>query len=180
MNTIAKIDQSWTLFLDRDGVINKRNFEGYILKWQDFEFTDGLLNAAGQIGQLFGNVFVITNQQCVGKGLISKNELDDLHSRMCFSLAAHGLTIQDVKVATEMKGSAPFRRKPHINMALEIQLEFPHIDFSKTIMVGDTDTDILFGKELGMHTVLVRSREITNEIPDLTIEYLADLPKFIS
>ena len=82
MNQFPKIDQSWTLFLDRDGVINERNFDGYILQWSDFHFTAGLLDAAAQIGQHFGRVFVVTNQQCVAKQLITESELAELHQKM--------------------------------------------------------------------------------------------------
>ncbi len=82
MNQLPKIDQNWTLFLDRDSVINERNFDGYILKWSDFHFTPGLLDTAAQIGQYFGRVFVVTNQQCVAKQLITESELAQLHQKM--------------------------------------------------------------------------------------------------
>jgi histidinol-phosphate phosphatase family protein len=179
MSHFPSIDQSWTLFLDRDGVINQRNFDGYILQWPDFHFAEGLLAAAAQIGQMFGNIFVVTNQQCVAKGLISETELQDIHQQMSFSLAAHGLKIKEVKAAFERKGEAPFRRKPNTTMAFELQAQYPSIDFKKSIMVGDTDSDIQFGKALGMFTILVRSKEKTQVIPDLSIDYLADLPKYL-
>lgn len=179
MNQIPKIDHTWTLFLDRDGVINQRNFEGYILQWPDFQFTEGLLDAASQIGRLFGNIFVVTNQQCIAKSLLTEEELTIIHQQMCFSLAAHGLKIQEVKAAYEKKGAAPFRRKPNTAMALELKAQYPSIDFNKSIMVGDTDSDIQFGKALGMFTILVRSKEKTQLTPDLSIDCLADLPKYL-
>lgn len=179
MNLLPKIDQSWTLFLDRDGVINKRNFDGYILQWPDFHFTDGLLDAADQIGQSFGQIFVVTNQQCVAKGQLSEPELAEIHQQMCYALAANGLKITEIKVAIEKKGEAPFRRKPNTTMALELQAQYPSIDFKKSIMVGDTDTDIQFGQMLGMFTVLVHSQEKIQLSPDLTIDSLAALPKYL-
>ena len=179
MNQLPKIDQIWTLFLDRDGVINQRNFEGYILQWPDFHFTDGLLSAASQIGQMFGQIFVVTNQQCVAKGQISELVLLEIHQQMCDALAANGLKITEVKVAIENKGQDPFRRKPNTTMALELKAQYPSIDFKKSIMIGDTDSDIQFGKALGMFTILVRSKEKTQVIPDLNIDYLADLPKHL-
>jgi histidinol-phosphate phosphatase family protein len=179
MNQLSKIDQSWTLFLDRDGVINERNFDGYILQWSDFHFTPGLLDAAAQIGQHFGHVFVVTNQQCVAKQLITESELAQLHQKMKMELAAKGLQIDDIKVATERKHQEPFRRKPNTQMALELKATYPELDFKKAVMVGDTDSDIVFGKALGMFTVLVRSQEKTSEIPDLYIDHLADLQKLL-
>ena len=179
MNELPKIDQRWTLFLDRDGVINERNFDGYILQWSDFHFTPGLLDTAAQIGQYFGRVFVVTNQQCVAKQLITESELALLHQKMKMELAAKGLYIDDIKVATERKNQEPFRRKPNTQMALELKAAHPELDFKKAVMVGDTDSDIVFGKALGMFTVLVRSQEKTSVIPDLCIDHLADLPKLL-
>ena len=77
------------------------------------------------------------------------------------------------------KNQEPFRRKPNTQMALELKAAHPELDFKKAVMVGDTDSDIVFGKALGMFTVLVRSQEKTSVIPDLCIDHLADLPKLL-
>ena len=70
MKSLPTLGPSWSLFLDRDGVINQRDFNGYILNWSDFYFTPGLLENASAINALFGQIFVVTNQQCVAKELI--------------------------------------------------------------------------------------------------------------
>jgi predicted HAD superfamily phosphohydrolase YqeG len=64
-------------------------------------------------------------------------------------------------------------------MAFEAQAAFPNIDFQKSIMVGDTNTDILFGKKLGMYTVLVESIEKVKEVPDLKIAHLSELSRYL-
>jgi len=66
------------------------------------------------------------------------------------------------------------RRKPLAAMGFEAKALFPEIDFTKSIMVGDTDSDVVFGKALGMKTVLVRSAEVTKEVPDVTVDSLYD------
>ena len=53
------------------------------------------------------------------------------------------------------------------------------IDFSKSIMVGDTNTDLQFGKRLGMKTILIESKEIVKEVPDLRLSNLSELSKFL-
>jgi histidinol phosphatase-like enzyme len=70
-------------------------------------------------------------------------------------------------------------RKPNPMMAELAQMEFPQIDFNKSIMVGDTDGDLKFGKTLGMRTVLIRSAEIITVEPDLELDQLGDLIEFI-
>lgn len=179
MTTFPKIGPGWTLFLDRDGVINERIFDNYVLDWSDFRFTEGLLANAAQIGAAFKYIVVVTNQQCIAKGLLSEQALGTIHQNMCAALKVAGLEINMVLAATEFKNGQAQRRKPNTKMALEAQAAFPDIDFQKSIMVGDTNTDILFGKKLGMYTVLVESSEKVKEAPDLKIAQLSALSRYL-
>ncbi|MFM7005641.1 MAG: HAD-IIIA family hydrolase [Flavobacteriales bacterium] len=179
MIPFEQIGPGWTLFLDRDGVINVRDFDSYILNWDSFHFTPGLLAAAAQIGKAFDRVVVVTNQQCIAKGLLTIEELDVIHNKMCNELTQAGLNIDLVLAATEFKNGQEARRKPQSKMALEAQLQLPAIDFSKSIMVGDTNTDIQFGKRLGMYTILIESKEIVKETPDFRLAKLADLSSYL-
>ncbi len=179
MTAFPKIGPGWTLFLDRDGVINERIFNNYVLEWGAFHFTEGLLANAAQIGAAFEHIVVVTNQQCIAKGLLSEQALNDLHQNMCNELQSAGMHIDIVLAATEFKNGQAQRRKPNTRMAFEAQEAFPNIDFQKSIMVGDTNTDILFGKKLGMYTVLVASIEKVKETPDLTIAHLSELSRYL-
>lgn len=62
------IDASWTLFLDRDGVINQRKMGGYITSKSEFSFEEGVLDAIAVFDKVFQYIFVVTNQQGIGKG----------------------------------------------------------------------------------------------------------------
>jgi histidinol-phosphate phosphatase family protein len=179
MGKLVLVDSGWTLFLDRDGVINERVFGGYILKYEDFLFKKGVLETAKELFGKFGRVIVVTNQQCVSKGLISIDGLNLLHQKMEQDFQDAGARIDHVFVAIERKDEAPFMRKPNSKMAELAQMEFPEIDFNKSIMVGDTDGDLNFGKILGMKTVLIRSEEMISVEPDLELDQLADLIEFI-
>lgn len=179
MGKLAQVDVSWTLFLDRDGVINERIFGGYILNYLDFQFKEGVLETSKELFGKFARVIVVTNQQCVAKGLISEVDLASLHEKMAHDFQKAGSKIDSVYAALELKDSAPFMRKPHPMMAELARQEFPEIDFTKSIMVGDTDGDIRFGKNLGMKTVLIRSQEKTSVVPDLELSRLGDLIDFI-
>jgi D-glycero-D-manno-heptose 1,7-bisphosphate phosphatase len=179
MKKLAQVDVGWTLFLDRDGVINERIFGGYILDYTDFRFKEGVLESSKVLFKKFTRVIVVTNQQCVAKGLISEVELAVLHEKMLSDFQNEGATIDRVYAALELKDSAPFMRKPHPMMAELAKQEFPEIDFAKSIMVGDTDSDVRFGKNLGMKTVLIRSEEKTSVVPDLELKRLDELIDFI-
>ena len=169
------VDSSWTLFIDRDGVINERLFDDYVLTTEDFVFKNGVLEVSQSLFSKFKHVILVTNQQCVGKNLIVKEDLDKIHEHMLSELKQHGSSIDLVLVATELKGSEPNKRKPSPKMGHMAQDTFSDIDFSKSIMVGDTDSDIHFGKNLGMKTVLIRSEEKTSLEPDLYTDSLSDL-----
>ena len=169
------IDESWTLFIDRDGVINKRNFDGYITSADNFEFLPGVFEGLKRLSDQFGRVIIVTNQQGVAKGLMTERNLEDLHGYMVDKFNEKGVKIDAVYSAVNMRGARNDRRKPRPNMALEARQQFPEIDFKKSVMIGDTDGDIRFGMNLGMKTVLIRSAEKVEGQPDYIVNDLEEL-----
>src|SRR5512146_1139382 len=85
-----KIDKSWTLFLDRDGVINKRIPGGYVREWQHFEFLPGVKEAMKIFSGLFGHVIIVSNQQGIGKGIMTEKDLEEVHARMISEIERSG------------------------------------------------------------------------------------------
>jgi histidinol-phosphate phosphatase family protein len=175
-----KTDDSWTLFLDRDGVINKRIWDGYVKETHEFEFLPGIPEAIAELTDLFRYIFVVTNQQGVGKGLMSERNLNEIHRYMRQSIEACGGRITKTYYAPGMASKENQLRKPNPGMAYLAQRQFEGVDFNKSIMVGDTDTDILFGKELGMKTVRILSTEKMRVTADVTIDSLVELKHFLS
>jgi len=173
------VDSSWTLFIDRDGVINERNFEGYILNQKDFVFKEGVLESSKSLFSKFKHVVLVTNQQCIGKGLISSDGVREIHNYMESSLIQNGAKIDLILVAPEVRGAQNSTRKPQPHMGILAQNKMKSIDFSKSIMVGDTDSDIEFGKNLEMKTVLIESLEKSTSIPDVKVGSLMELNKWL-
>ena len=174
-----KIDDSWSLFLDRDGVINVRLDNDYVKSVKEFEFLPGVREAIANFSSSFGYIFVVTNQQGVGKGLMSESNLNDIHRFMEMEINAHGGFITKCYYAPGIKSPQNQLRKPKPGMALLAQRQHKGVDFSKSIMVGDTDSDIIFGKQLGMKTVRILTHEEKNVEADLTINRLSELIHFI-
>lgn len=164
-----------TLFLDRDGVINERNFDGYITEISEFTFLPNVLMGLQKLAKRFDRIIIVTNQQCVGRKIISASNLFDIHNYMIDVLKKNQIHITDIFVAENIKGSKNDRRKPLTKMGFEAKDKYPLIDFNHSIMVGDTDTDIEFGRNLGMKTVLVQSKEKTISCPDFIVQDLNDL-----
>lgn len=173
------LDHTWTLFLDRDGVINKRKFGGYITTVDEFEFLPGAEHAIAGLSQVFHRVIVVTNQQGVGKNLMTERNLFEIHTYMCDRVYEAGGKIDKCYFAPNLKGAEDDMRKPNPAMAELAKMEFPEISFDRAVMVGDTDSDILFGKNLGMKTVRVISQEVVKETADLEVEGLVELLQII-
>lgn len=169
-----------TLFLDRDGVINVRNFDGYITRVSDFQFADNALEGLVQLSSCFDRIVVVTNQQCIGKKLISRSNLDEIHSYMLRIMEQKGIHIDAILVAENIRGAENDLRKPLPTMGLQAKEMFSDIAFQHSLMVGDTDSDIQFGINLGMKTALVKSKELTELTPDYSVIDLLELYDMIT
>ncbi|MDE5559499.1 MAG: HAD-IIIA family hydrolase [Bacteroidales bacterium] len=144
-----------TLFLDRDGVINRCVEAGFVANREAFAFLPGVLPALKEAAGLFRHIFVVTNQPAVGTGLMTEAELGALHTWMCAEIGAAGGRIDRVYSCPDPKTAHSFYRKPAVGMGLRAQREFPDVAFADAFMVGDTRTDMAFGHRLGMHTALI-------------------------
>lgn len=143
------------LFLDRDGVINERVMGGYVLSYKDFVFKTGVLSALKIFASVFDKIFIVTNQQCIGKGLITEKEFATLTKQMMQDINGAGGRVDKLYYCPFLKAENSPLRKPSNGMALLAKEDFPQVDFKKSIMVGDANSDMLFGKSLGMHTVFI-------------------------
>ncbi len=148
MKDLSKIDNTWTLFLDRDGVINEEKHEDYIRKWAEFKFYEGVKEALAIFNKKFGRIFIVTNQRGVGKGLTKTEDLDIIHKNMVEEIIEAGGRIDKLYFAIDLENDSP-NRKPNPGMGLQAKLDFPDIDFSKSIMIGNTISDMKFGRNLG-------------------------------
>lgn len=176
------IDKTWTLFLDRDGVINLHYPNDYVKTWEEFYFLEGTLDALKTLSEKFKRIIVVTNQQGVGKDLMTKADLEFIHAEMLREVRKYGGRIHAIYAATELvENDTQKLRKPHTGMAVKAKKDFPEIDFNKSIMVGDTGSDMRFGKNAGMKTVFVgddsKITEDEKALADFRFESLNEFAK---
>jgi len=157
------IDKSWTLFLDRDGVINKKLEGDYVKHWMEFEFMENVLPTFKKLNDLFGTIVVVTNQQGIGKGVYTKEDLEIIHKNMLYELKYFNGVIDRVYFSPHLASEDHPTRKPNIGMALEAKKDFPHIDFKKSIIVGDSMSDMEFGRKAGMKTVYIHGTKVKDD-----------------
>lgn len=181
---MMNINQEWTLFLDRDGVINEQIIGGYVLDFSQFVFVPGAIEALNMLQSSFARIIVLTNQQCVGKAMCRKEDVDEVHRRMLEELSNHGVQVAAVYFCPHRADENCSCRKPQIGLALQAQKDFPAIDFSKSIMVGDALSDMQLGRNCGMKTVfLTKGKTNASDLPlgmaDKQFDCLIDFAKYV-
>lgn len=169
------IDPSWTLFLDRDGVINKKLEDDYVKHWIEFEFIEGTMDALKFLHKQFGHIVVVTNQQGIGKRLYRTEDLELIHKNMLYEIGFYGGRIDKVYFSPYLAAENHPSRKPGIGMALQAKTDFPAIDFHKSVMVGDSLSDMEFGRAAGMKTIFISEKALEDSRIDLCFSSLNDL-----
>ncbi|MEO8174588.1 MAG: HAD-IIIA family hydrolase [Sediminibacterium sp.] len=173
MLDLKKIDRSWTLFLDRDGVINHDKDNDYIRDWNEFRFYDSTLEALAIIEKHFGRIVVTTNQKGVGKGLMSVADLDNIHANMLTRIKEKGGRIDKVYYCSDLSDDSA-NRKPNPGMAHQAKADFAEIDLSKSMIVGNRISDMGFGRNAGIYTVFVATTHPETVFPDPLIDLRFD------
>lgn len=162
--TAPQIDTSWTLFLDRDGVINEEILGSYVTECEEFEFCNGALQALAQLNHCFGNILVVTNQRGVGRGIMTLDQLKEVNRYMDHCVTQSGGRLDRIYACTALE-ETDHNRKPNCGMAHQAKQDFPEIDFQKSIMVGNSMSDMEFGKRMGMYTIFITTKIPPFELP---------------
>lgn len=159
IGSFFKIDKTWSLFLDRDGVINKKRDNDYVKNLDELEFLPGALKAISTLNKYFHKIFIVTNQQGIGKGLMSVEDLKIVHDKVVASVKEKDGNIDEVYFAPDLASATNTFRKPNIGMAKKAKEDFPSVEFHKSIMIGDSISDMEFGKNAGMVNVFISEQE---------------------
>src|SRR5262245_8538589 len=102
MLDLQQANSQWTLFLDRDGVINYEKPGDYVYNWNEFIFYEGVPEALKLLGGIFGLMIMVTNQRGVGKGLMTEEDLHEIHNRMLGAIKTAGGTIDRIYFCTSL------------------------------------------------------------------------------
>jgi D-glycero-D-manno-heptose 1,7-bisphosphate phosphatase len=141
------------LFLDRDGVINRKAPEGqYVTRWEEMEFLPGVHEAVRLLNHAGFFVVVVSNQRCVAKGLITIADLESMHARMRHEFAAAGADLDAICYCPHDYEPACVCRKPQPGMLLDAAREH-EIDLTRSWMIGDSGHDVEAGRSAGCRTV---------------------------
>src|ERR1700761_6384927 len=143
------------VFLDRDGVLNRKLPEGaYVSDWAQFEWIPGAMQAIARMNRAGLTVIVVSNQRAVALGLLSIDQLEHIHHLMRSDLALHGARLDAIYYCPHERGACHCR-KPDTGLFEQAMKDFPAIDAENSIVIGDSLSDIEAGRRLGMKTIFI-------------------------
>jgi len=143
------------VFFDRDGVVNKRNIDGYVKTVEEFEFEDSFFELFELINKLGFISILVTNQQCVDKGIITVEKLQEIHNFMQEKLLANtNYCFTEIYFCPYLADSGSKYRKPEAGMFIDAINKYD-IDTENSWTIGDAITDMQAGKKVGTKTILI-------------------------
>jgi histidinol-phosphate phosphatase family protein len=173
----------WSLFLDRDGVINERLAGDYVKTIDQFRFITGVREALARLKYVFSPIVIVSNQQGIGKGWMTEGNLGIVHRFMLDEITEKDGCIDAIYYCPALESENHPDRKPNTGMALRAKLDFPEIDFTRAYIVGDSVTDMEFGKKLGMKTAYIAGKNeainIDKEFADLVFPSLIAFSEWV-
>jgi D-glycero-D-manno-heptose 1,7-bisphosphate phosphatase len=144
-----------TIFLDRDGVINKE--KNYLNQIQDFEFIEGVFESCRYFTKKGFRIIIITNQSGISRGYYTKDDYETLTKWMLNKFKSQRINILDVFHCPHSPGDSCECRKPLPGMFIKAQEKY-NIDMTKSWSIGDKEDDIIAANLSGIkNTILVQS-----------------------
>ena len=143
------------VFLDRDGVINRKAPEGkYVSSREEFHLLPGVASAISTLNRTGRRVIVISNQRGVALGLYTAADVDALHSWVREYLAGHGARIDGFYYCPHDKNQCDCR-KPKTGLFEQAQRDFPEACPANSLIIGDSVSDIEAGRNFGCRTIFI-------------------------
>lgn len=142
------------IFIDRDGVINEPIKGDYVRSWSQFKFMADAVAGLGLLVQNGYEIFIISNQRGIGRGLMTEGDLEGIHSKMTAVLARHNINISNIYYCPHLEEERCFCRKPAPGLLHRAANE-NFINLRRSIFIGDQESDYEAGQAAGCKTILV-------------------------
>jgi len=144
------------IFIDRDGVINCRRPDDYVLDFSQFVFIPGIRAALKQLGSLGLPLIVISNQAAVGKGLLDPVGLQEITDRMQKALREDGAALAAAYYCPHRPDENCSCRKPKPDLLICAADDF-NVDLGRSVFIGDSESDVQAARAAGCKPILFGS-----------------------
>ena len=136
-------------------MINVLRVNDYVKNVGELELREDFLKSISFIVKNFAKVIIVTNQQGIAKGICTQEQVNEVHRHLLRILEEHGLHVNNIYVCPHLAGSGCKCRKPETGLAMQAKADYPDIDFANSVMIGDSASDMRFGRNCGMETVFI-------------------------
>jgi D-glycero-D-manno-heptose 1,7-bisphosphate phosphatase len=144
-----------TIFLDRDGILNQKMPEGeYVARWEDFRVLPGVPEALRRLNDAGLRVVVVSNQRGIARGLYTAADVERIHAGFQQLLREKSARVDALFICPHDEGQCNCR-KPLPGLFELAVAQFPDISPATCVMIGDSLSDIEFGRGLRMRTIFV-------------------------
>jgi histidinol-phosphate phosphatase family protein len=171
----------YTLFLDRDGVLNLPIVDDYARKADELILVENIVHTMSNLAVFFKRIILVTNQQGIGRKVMSETDLENVHLKLYNALKIKNKYWFDTALfAPYLKTEEHMWRKPSNGMLLKAKEYFPDMDFSKAIMVGDSPGDMMLADTVGLLKVKIDNPQFSFDNQDFTFATLASFVSHLS
>jgi len=147
------------VFLDRDGTVNVAPPPGeYILNREQFRLLPGIIDWIRIFNRLGFLVVIVTNQRGIARGLMSQEDLAEIHRQMMLEIERGGGRIDEILCCPHEEGVCACR-KPQPGLVLDAQARWD-IDLASSVLIGDAETDRELAARCGMGFIQVRDGHV--------------------
>ena len=145
------------IFLDRDGVINKKRSD-YVKNTNELEFITNIFKGIKQFNDLGFTIIIITNQSVINRKIISEEQLKKIHNYMLKIMKKNACNITKIYYCPHRPNEKCNCRKPNTGMIEKAIKDFK-IEISNSILIGDSKSDIEAATKMGIKSI--KNKEIT-------------------
>ena len=154
VNPQAFLDVAY-VFLDRDGVINKKLPEGqYVKSWEEFELLPDVEAAIGRLNLRGYKVIVVSNQRGVALGYCTLDDLHKIHDQLHQHLAARNAYLDAIYVCPHAPNTCECR-KPAPGLFLQAFRDYPKATPQNSVLIGDSLADMQAARAVGIRGILI-------------------------
>lgn len=152
------------IFLDRDGVIINNDKHYYIYKPKDIEYVADIFDAVAQFSKNGYLLFIVTNQGGISKGEYTIADAEAVNNHIVTAFKSSNIKISDIQICPHHNSIEQcLCRKPN-SLMIEKLIAKHNIDISKSIMIGDSERDVVAGEKAGLKSILIKANESMLEL----------------
>lgn len=152
------------VFLDRDGVINRKGSSYYIFREEEFFFNKGVFEALKYFISKDFLLIVITNQGGISKKIFTAAQLKKLHNYMINCLKTAGIVLTDIFYCPHHPDNEICQCRKPGTLLFERAIKKYRIDPAGSYMIGDSDIDIEAAEKMGIKGILIPTNSNLMEI----------------